>query len=147
MNALTKYINIIARCTVKYRGDKFLGCGLAGHQITYILYVCASPGITQDKLAQELYKNKSNVCRQLASLEELGYIIRRECESDRRMTEVYPSEKALSELPQIKKTLREWNDYLLEEFSQEDSDKLSDMLSKIAARAKVYADGSLSQKD
>ncbi len=147
MNALTKYVNIIARCTIKYRGDKFAQSGLSGHQITYILYICAAPGITQDKLAQELYKNKSNITRQLASLEELGYVIRRECESDRRMTQVFPSQKALEELPQIKQALREWNEYLLGEFSEEEAAKLTQMLAQIAARAKSYADGSLEKEE
>ncbi len=66
-------------------------CGLSGWQAPYIPEICAAPGITQDQLALRLHVNRSNVTRQLAMLEENGFVLRRRSESDRRAVEVYPT--------------------------------------------------------
>ena len=59
-------------------------------------------GMTQEQLARRIYQNKSSVARQLAVLEEAGFVRRVCCDSDRRVTELYPTERAKAALPEIR---------------------------------------------
>ena len=68
-----KNINRIARCAEQYRNDRLEPFGLTGSQYSVILSVCREPGITQDRLSELVYINKSNVARQLSQLEEYDY--------------------------------------------------------------------------
>ena len=74
---LMRNINTISRCAALYRDAHLADCGLSGWQAPYIPEICAAPGITQDQLALRLHVNRSNVTRQLAMLEENGFVLRR----------------------------------------------------------------------
>ena len=78
---LMRNINTISRCAALYRDAHLADCGLSGWQAPYIPEICAAPGITQDQLALRLHVNRSNVTRQLAMLEENGFVLRRRSES------------------------------------------------------------------
>ena len=140
MALFTKSINTISRCTMFYRGEKLAGAGLNGYQGTYILQICRQPGISQDALADAIYVHKSNVTRQLNLLEEHGFIRREISASDRRVTEVYPTDKAWEILPQVRQTLEEWNTYLTEDLSENEKAVFHEMLERVAQKAKRYVD-------
>ena len=101
---------MIARCSNQFRSERLRDTGLCGQHCAYILRVCREPGTTQDAIAREIYVNKSNVTRQLATLEQNGFVERRPCETDSRAMEVYPTEKALAVLPEVREVLRAWNE-------------------------------------
>ena len=94
MPSFSRNINVISRCASTYRADKLDGYGISSAHYFYILAVCRTPGISQDKLAQRLYINKSSVARVLQTLESDGFITRCQNEIDRRETLVYPTKKA-----------------------------------------------------
>ena len=102
MVGLMKNINRIARCAEQYRNDRLEPFGLTGSQYSVILSVCREPGITQDRLSELVYINKSNVARQLSQLEENGYVTREQGEKDRRTIKVFPTEKSLETVPVIR---------------------------------------------
>lgn len=147
MPSLMRYINVISRCGAVWRGDKLKGTDLGAAHTSYILTVCRHPGISQDKLAKRIYINKSNVTRNLVYLESCGYVERRQSENDKRVTEVYPTEKALEALPLIQGAVREWNRYLTEDLSEEETDMFMSMLSRLAEKAADYAKVSLETED
>lgn len=95
MPSLMRYINVISRCGAVWRGDKLKDTDIGAAHTSYILTVCRHPGISQDKIAKRTYINKSNVTRNLAYLESCGYVERRQSETDKRVVEVYPTEKHL----------------------------------------------------
>lgn len=142
-----RYINVISRCGAVWRGDKLKGTDIGASHTSYIMTVCRHPGISQDKLAKRIYINKSNVTRNLAYLESCGYIERRQKDTDKRVTEVYPTEKAMEILPTVQNMLREWNNYLTEDFSEEEMEMFMSMLSRLAGKAADYAKVSLDAED
>lgn len=141
MNSLMKNINITSRCANQYRSERLSGSGLNGCQYTYIINICRNPGISQDKLAHLIYINKSNVTRQLISLEENGYIERRTSNIDKRVVEVYPTQKSLDILPKVLFVLHEWNELLTEDFTEAEKETFISLLDRITDKAKSYADG------
>ncbi len=133
-----KHINVVARCATEYRNEELADVGLCGLQYLYILNICREPGINQEELSRKLHVNKSNVTRQLASLEENGFIERRQSPTDKRVTCVFPTERATSALPEIQRVLHAWKQYLTDGFTDEERETLSRLMEKVAERAVDY---------
>lgn len=138
MASIMRCISVISRCAAQYRTNKLEGTGLTGNQYAYILNVCRHPGISQDGLARMVYINKSNAARQLAKLEENGYVERRISANDKRIIEVYPTDKAFEILPRVQEVLRDWNNYLTAEFTPEECELLTRLLEIAMRRATDY---------
>lgn len=126
----------IWRCGNLYRTSRYETLGLGSYQDSYILNVCAHPGITQEGLSRLIYIHKSNVARQLGSLEEKGFIRRETDPSDKRNMLVYPTEKAYAVLDEIKRVNAEWDRIMLEGFSEEEREEVERLSALLAERAK-----------
>ncbi len=139
MPSFHRFILILNRCCTLFRAERTPDEDLPPFLQTYILPICNTPGMSQDQLAKLMFINKSNVARHLASLEKSGYIERRQNEDDRRVTNVFPTEKAFSAKEELIKGIREWNSYIMAEFSEEEASVFYNMLSRAAERASSYA--------
>jgi len=135
MSQLVKDITEVARCGAQYRADQLLPMGLKGCHASYLEEICADPGISQDKLAKRICINKSNVARQIAVLEEEGFVTRMPSATDKRIMELYPTEKTVELLPQIKKVLQCWESWLTQDLTEEESRTVADALMKMKNRA------------
>ena len=130
MFSFTHNLNIISRCTKMERGAALKEYGLCGGQAMYLFRLCHEPGLSQDELARRLYVNKSNVARQVARLEQQGYVIRKSSQEDKRVQLVYPTEKAIELLPFLQGMVRNWNQYLLEGLIEKISQRARDYIEK-----------------
>lgn len=135
METLTKYIGQISRCSILYRTAALEPLGLNGYQHSYIIHICQNPGISQDQLAKKIFVNKSNVARQLLSLEENGFITRVPHGEDRRQMQVFPTEKALEVYPKVLEVLHQWNRHLLKDFTPEEEALLLSLMERIMHQA------------
>ena len=135
LDSIMRLINATSRYFKLYRSELLEGEGITGRQHHYIMRICEAPGITQDQLAERLSVDKSNVTRQLAQLEQGGFITRVTPENDRRLLQVYPTQRALDLYPKIQEIHRNWNDRLLEGFSEEERSSLLEMMQRIKDRA------------
>ncbi len=135
MPTVNKCINRIARCAALYQQKLFESEGLSGIQQSYILAVCRNPGISQDQLGKAIIVNKSNITRQLAFLEQNGFITREPKAQDKRVMQIFPTEKAQELFPRIRSVLQEWNTYLLEPFGNQERAQLNEMLELVMQRA------------
>ena len=135
MSELTHNITDIARCAAQYRTEELAPLGLKACHGSYLSVICACPGITQDQLARRIFINKSNVARQLAILEEDGFVVRRSCTEDKRAMRVYPTDKALEVLPKINAILVRWEEYLTQDLSEKEKILLTQMLCKMKLHA------------
>ena len=147
MPSFSRNINVISRCAHTYRSDALAPLGLSACHYFYIFHVCNSPGISQDTLAKNLYINKSTVTRALATLEENGFIERRQSEVDRRITLVYPTDKATDSLPFVRESAKSWNEFLLSCLDEKERETLGEMIEKIAKKAESYVEENMSAKD
>ena len=106
----------------------------------YIREICAAPGISQEQLTRILRINKSNVARQVAAMEEEGYIERRCCGKDKRVLRLYPTEKATALLPGILEVMDRWEASLLEGLTEEERQELEDVLLRLRENARHRAE-------
>ena len=135
MPYIVKTMNEIVRCGMQYRNEKLAPFGLKSSHASYLLEICRSPGISQDMLAKRICFNKSNIARQIAVLEEGGFVRRKPGAEDKRVMELYPTEKTLELMPQIRQVLRSWRSYLMEGLSEEEIAVLDKALTSMRSRA------------
>lgn len=138
MSEIIRDITEITRCGTQYRSDSFAPMGLKACHASYLLEICAEPGISQDRLAGRICINKSNVARQAAFLEEAGFITRTSCQSDKRVMRLYPTEKAVEMLPQLSKIMNDWEDYLTQGLSEDEKEILATLLARMKIRASAW---------
>ena len=135
MPHIIKTMNEITRCGMQYRTDNLEPFGLKSCHASYLLEICRNPGISQDTLARRICINKSNIARQIVVLEEGGFVERRSSQEDRRVMELYPTEKTLALLPELRKVLGGWSRYLTQDFTEQEIELLGRMLSTMRERA------------
>ena len=135
MSQIIRDITEIARCGAQYRSDNLAALGLKGCHASYLAEICACPGISQDRLAQKICINKSNVARQAAILEADGFILRKPSQADKRVMELYPTEKTLTLMPEITEILNKWEDFLLADLSEEEVEHVHFILQRMRDKA------------
>lgn len=136
MSKFMKMLNNISRSQAIYRNGKVSADDMHSGHYAFALAICKAPGRSQEELAKELCINKSTVTRNLNCLEEKGYIFREPLPSDKRQFSVYPTEKMLSVLPEIKKASAEWMQLLSEGIPDEELEIFNSVLERMQNRAR-----------
>ncbi len=147
MRGIMKYINRINRSTGIVYNQRLREFGINHCQHPYIIQICRHPGISQEELARAICVNKSNVARQLAVLEADGLLTRTPDPEDRRVMQVFPTEKMEALLPCVREVMGDWNSCLLANFSEEDREKLIAMLEIITERAVKAAEETMGKNE
>ena len=140
MSQIIRDITEISRCGAQYRSEALAPMGLKACHASYLTEICAQPGISQDQLARKICINKSNVARQAAILEEDGFITRVSSPADKRILQLYPTQKTLDLLPRISPILRQWEECLTCGISNQEKDLLEQILSKMKDKASAWMD-------
>lgn len=135
MVRIMKYINRVYRASLIDRELAFADEGLAGQQLSYILQICRSPGISQDEIAKRLYVNKSSVTRQLCRMEKHGFIERKVDKDDKRAKKIYPTKKANEIYPKVIDYLNEWNENIITDIDEANYDNVVEILRSLALRS------------
>ena len=138
MSQIIRDITEIARCTTQYRSEALAPMGLKACHASYLTEICANPGISQDQLASLICINKSNVARQAAILEEDGFITRTPSATDKRIMQLFPTEKTLELLPQISQVLIDLECCLTSDMTEEEKNLLESLLSRTLVKAAAW---------
>ena len=141
MHPFMRQIAITYRCAMRFREKELMDTGLSGCQTPYLTALFRQSGLSQEEMAKRLNVNKSSVTRQLALLEEKGYVERRPDPKDKRSLLIYPTEKALALEERIFQVYGAWNRYLTQDLSPEEKAELSRLMGKIADKAEQYVKG------
>ena len=136
MSKFMKMLNNISRSQAIYRHSRISAEDLQGCHYAYALAVCREPGRSQEEIARELCVNKSTVTRKLNYLEERGYITRQPLPNDKRQFSVFPTEKMLAVIPEIKNASIEWMTLLSEGIPQAELDIFDSVLSRMQTKAR-----------
>ena len=139
MARIMRNVGEVWRCANLYRTEEYEALGIGSYQDSYIVDICAHPGVTQEQLSKIMYVHKSNVARQVSSLEEKGFVERRPDPADRRNLLVYPTQKAVAVLDKIRAVHAQWRERLLEGFSEEERAAIGVYLERLAENAKHAA--------
>lgn len=128
-------ISVISRCATSYREERLCKYGLTGNQAPYVSMICAHPGITPKEIADRLHVNKSTVTRVIDKLEKNGFARQARCESDKRVIEVYPTDKAMEIYPTVRGTFRDWKMLLTDGLTEQQLEMVEELTEILAKRA------------
>ncbi len=128
-------LDSIRQSRKQYFVREFEALGLGRGEGSCLLRICENPGISQENLSRLLLMDKGNLARRLSCMEEKGLVNRQVSPQDRRILELYPSEKGLDLLPRIREIRSCWDEHVLEDISPEEKERLSSMLQYIADKA------------
>ena len=132
---LTQQMNTILSAAASEYAHALQDTDLRGCQMSYLLAVCQCPGMTQDALAGYLGVDKSNVARQLAKLEALGYVTREADKTDRRRLFVHPTDRAFELLPRLVDAVTDCRRELTRGMSQEEKELLCELMTRMMRNA------------
>jgi DNA-binding MarR family transcriptional regulator len=130
-------LNNISRSQAVYRKHRISADDLQTGHYAFVLTICRKPGRSQEELARQLCVNKSTVTRNLNYLEENGYISRNSLPNDKRQFSVYPTEKMLTILPELKQASAEWTALMSEGIPQEELDTFHSVLQRMQEKARA----------
>ncbi len=137
MPKIMKTLNNISRCQSNYRSGKLDTNRLCAGHHAFVLAICRNPGNSQEKLSKELCLDKSTVARTLNSLESKGFINREINVKNKREMLVFPTEKMLAILPEVRAIAREWNELLVSEIPEAELSVFYSVLSQIEGKARA----------
>ena len=140
MDSVMKYISRVHRCFRQWQSDKMQNNGINGVQQNYLFHIAMKPGISQEQLSDHIMVNKSNVARQLSTLENEGWITRKTSATDKRVYEVYPTEKTNQLMPESVNLMKQWNELILEDLNEEEKETLLALMPKITKKARQLAE-------
>lgn len=126
-----KEIEAISRSLRRKRSLYMESLGLKSVHAKLLLDIADNPGISQDALARLSGVDKSNIARQVAALEEQGFVYRQPAPGNRRMLQVHLTQKAKQLLPKLQKTSQNWEEDLLQDLSNWEISQLSALLHRI----------------
>ncbi len=136
MPKIMKTLNTIHRCQSVFRNEK-ANIELCSAHHPFVFAICREPGRTQEELSRDLCLNKSTVARACSQLEERGYIRREPNSKDKRQSLVFPTEKMLGALPEIRAVSAEWNKIITSGISDEELEIFNSVLSRMEKSAKA----------
>lgn len=140
MPSVMRRINVISRCQALYRGERLSG-ELSESQQVFVICISKNPGMSQEELSRRLCFNKSTVARNVAYLEDMGYLTRITDGSDKRIQRIYPTKKMLDTLPRVKEIAREWNSLITGGISEEELAVFTSVLERMESKARRLLQG------
>ena len=135
MERISQILKDISRCGRVYREQQLAPLGLTTRHGLYFKEIADAPGISQEQLAQKLCVNKSNVARQVAAMEEEGYIERRPCGKDKRVLRLHLTAKAQALMPEIDRVTDSWEALLVQELTGSEQQILEILLLRLRGNA------------
>lgn len=136
MSRFMKMLNNISRSQAIYRHSRISADDLQSSQYAFVLAICREPGRSQEDIAKELCVNKSTVARNINYLEDKGYVLRKALPNDRRQFSVFPTEKMLSVLPEVRMASQEWMTLLSDGIPQNELEIFDSVLSRMQEKAR-----------
>ncbi len=104
--------------------------GINSSQYIFLIKICDCPGILQDSLMGMFYVHPSNIVRTIAALEKQGMITRSLNVQDKRTWRLYPTDRALSVLEEIRTVCKNTENLLLQGLSEAEKNLFVELLMK-----------------
>ncbi|MBE6731679.1 MAG: MarR family transcriptional regulator [Ruminococcaceae bacterium] len=128
---LSRFSTFLYRHKTKYMNEKLKEYDLQGLMFMMVNYVHHHPGTSQDAVACHMNIDKCTIARRTNRLEELGYLVRKTDENDRRQNNLFLTEAGEKLVPIIKDNLAKWNALVTDELTDDEKVMLITLLGKV----------------
>lgn len=138
---LIRLVTAIARACTMYASRSTSHFGLSVSQAVVLGELFGRDGCRQEDLRAFVSLDKGNVTRALQKLEEYGLVERKQDAADRRVVRVFVTPKASSMEDEMCAIAVFWDERLTVGFTQEEREKLVDLLLRMEANIRVMLKG------
>ena len=107
--------------------------GLPPAQASALRFIIRFPGMSQRELADRLHIQRATVTVMLQKMERAGYVDRRPDPMDQRIFRIYPTEMAVQQDEEGKRSIDGYFADVFRGFSSEEQQVMDDMLSRLGA--------------
>lgn len=112
--------NVTQKHASVFLDQKLEKYGLYSCHRIFIKRIASNPGITRDQMKNIAHVHPSNTTRAIDYLEEKGFLIKSVKEEDKRICQLFPTDKLLEVYDVLVKAEQEWIDIITEGFSEEE---------------------------
>lgn len=137
---LSRDISIIFRHGKSYIDNEMEAYAIGSGQYSFLYYLYAHNGATQDEISKALDMDKATTARAIQKLELNGFVIRQRNAADHRVNNVYLTEKSLGLQTELFGIARRWDAILLEDFTEDERETLQKYMLRLSQNAKSLKD-------
>lgn len=139
--SVTKRIIFMARRMQLCIGERLSKLGITAAEEPFFMAIQRNAGATQEELTALVGVDKAATARAIRSLENKGYLVRKQDDKDRRQNRVYPTDAVLGIGDSLHQELLHLNDELVSGLSEEQLQVLSEALSVIEDNLRAMREG------
>ena len=130
--SINRYLAMIERDYNYYISKKLRPYNLGKHDIRVLKEINANKGLSQNDICSIIKEDKITVNKSVKNLVSLGYVEKiKDCE-DKRITRLYITDRGKVNRKEILNILNQVNDISLREFSEDNKEKVLELLQKIS---------------
>lgn len=144
MKEILREIGMVARALDSISNIEFKEYELTRGQYLYLVRICESPGIIQEKVAELIKVDRTTAARSIKKLEMNGFIEKKEDEHNKKIKKLYPTEKGKKIFPLIQRENEHSNAVALKGLTEEEIETIFDLLQRI--RKNIEKDWELVKK-
>lgn len=126
-----KMIGYIYRTNQKNLAKALIPYHIGPGQIIFLKTIVENPGISQEKLSNQLKFDKGTTARTVKKLEQENYIYRTIDESDRRAFQLFPTINGEETYPHLIEILNALNNKLSSKLTTKENEQLFTLLNKL----------------
>ena len=134
---LTPWICRLSRLSTLFVGREMGRIGFGPGPFFFLAELYSEEGLSQDELSRRVGVNKSNTSRALAKLESFGLICRKSDPDNHKVKKIYLKAKAHEIQKEFRRIQDQWNDTLLNGFSENEKERLLVSLKKMTKNAEA----------
>lgn len=131
MKEILREIGMIARALDSISNIEFKEYDLTKGQYLYLVRIVENPGIIQEKLAEMIKVDRTTASRAIKKLEINGFIEKRDSPDNKRIKQLFSTEKGENIYPFIKRENDYSNTVALDGFSETEIEVISQYLQRI----------------
>lgn len=130
-----EWFHILKRCSQSYIANACEGIGITVYEYNLMINLYRNEGINQEEMAEILMVNKASVARMIKSLEAKGMVRRAQGSNDKRIKNLYTTEKGKAQEAFLLSVLQRWIDFLSEDMDEQMTRTVLDGFKYLSARA------------
>jgi DNA-binding MarR family transcriptional regulator len=131
MTEILREIGMIARALDSISNIEFKEYDLTKGQYLYLVRICETPGIIQEKLAEMIKVDRTTAARAIQKLEGNGFIQKIDDTENKKIKKLFPTKKGENVYPFIKREHDYSNSVALNGFSEGEIETISTLLQRI----------------
>ncbi|GAA0358975.1 MarR family winged helix-turn-helix transcriptional regulator [Bacillus horti] len=131
MKEVLREVGMIARALDSISNIEFKEYELTKGQYLYLVRICESPGIIQEKVAERLKVDRTTAARAIKKLELNGFIEKREDKQNKKIKKLFPTGRGKNVFPFLQREHEYSNTVALEGFSEEEIEAIYSLLQRV----------------